>query len=122
MGVVSDCLFSFAVSQDELGRLQEAFDRYSYGSSRIDEITFRNMVLGELFPKVWVPQLYYAMGGSSKGVTYRELLSAVAILIKGSIEERALGKWPPLQHRKRTPADQKAHPGYVLAHSCISCL
>ena len=74
----------------ELEHLQSAFERMSAGHNLMEKEQFINCVLAEVVPRLYLEPFYAAAGVSQKGVTFRELVSIVVLLTRGTLPERAL--------------------------------
>lgn len=76
------------VSEDEFKRLQEAFKRYSSPGGYMSKAIFIRDVFGEGMPQKLGEHLFYAFGGSSKGIGFKELFSGLVLLTKGTQTEK----------------------------------
>ncbi|XP_071945533.1 ubiquitin carboxyl-terminal hydrolase 32-like isoform X2 [Antedon mediterranea] len=76
------------VSDEELKRLRDAFKRYSLPSGFMSRPVFVKDVLGDCVPVKLGEHLYYAFGGTSKGIVFKELLSGLVLLTKGTQIEK----------------------------------
>lgn len=76
------------VNEAELKRLKDAFRRVSTVSGFMTEMLFIREVLWDGVPPKIAQLLYKAFGGTSRGLTFKDLLSGLAVLTKGTREEK----------------------------------
>lgn len=76
------------VSESELKRLRDAFKRASNLSGIITRQAFIKEVLGEFVPLKLAEHIFQACGGTSKGITFKDLLCGLVLLTRGTREER----------------------------------
>uniref|UniRef100_A0A2R5LJ75 Ubiquitin carboxyl-terminal hydrolase 32 n=1 Tax=Ornithodoros turicata TaxID=34597 RepID=A0A2R5LJ75_9ACAR len=76
------------VSESELRRLRDAFKRASNLSGIITRQAFIKEVLGEFVPLKLAEHIFQACGGTSKGITFKDLLCGLVLLTRGSTEEK----------------------------------
>ncbi|XP_071850144.1 ubiquitin carboxyl-terminal hydrolase 32-like isoform X3 [Apostichopus japonicus] len=76
------------VSEDEHKRIQEAFKRYSTPAGYMSKAIFARDVFGEGMPQKLAEHLFYAFGGSSKGIGFKELFCGLVLLTKGTQAEK----------------------------------
>ena len=75
------------VSYSEKRRLQDAFRLSSSASSTLSRNVFTAAVLGECVPITITEQVFNLVGGS-RGVTFRELLTLLVLVTRGTREEK----------------------------------
>lgn len=82
------------VTDPELRRIRDAFKR-SAGTSGIilSKSAFVQDVLGDGVPTVVADWLYAACGGTTKGITFKELLCGLVLLTRGTQEEKIRFLW-----------------------------
>ena len=92
--------FIVSVSETEKRRLQDAFRRSSAANSNISKQVFIQDVLGECVPSSLADQIFSQVGGG-RGVTFRELLTLLVLVTRGTREEKfkcrhqtTVGWWP----------------------------
>lgn len=76
------------VSEAELKRLKEAFKRSSTMSGCMTETLFSREVLLDGVPPKLAQLMFKGFGGSSKGVSFKDLLCGLVVLTKGTREEK----------------------------------
>ncbi|XP_077532279.1 ubiquitin specific protease 32 isoform X2 [Haemaphysalis longicornis] len=76
------------VTESELKRLRDAFKRASNLSGIITRQAFIKEVLGEFVPLKLAEHIFQACGGTSKGITFKDLLCGLVLLTRGTREER----------------------------------
>ncbi|KAK7480047.1 hypothetical protein BaRGS_00028684 [Batillaria attramentaria] len=76
------------VSEAELKRLKEAFKRASTLSGWMTENLFVREVLWDGVPQRLAQLIYKGFGGSSKGLSFKDLLCGLVVLTKGTREEK----------------------------------
>ena len=79
--------FIVSVSETEKRRLQDAFRRSSAANSNISKQVFIQDVLGECVPSSLSDQIFSQVGGG-RGVTFRELLTLLVLVTRGTREEK----------------------------------
>src|SRR5688572_13105735 len=95
-----------SVTESERSRFSEAFKRVATTNSYISKTAFCREVLGELFPNkiaevsmrfilsefaliLFIFQcIFDACGGSGKGIAYKDVVTGLVLLTKGSVEEK----------------------------------
>lgn len=86
------CIIWFAVSDNELRRIREAFKRCAGANgSTLSLEAFVHEVLCDGVPYEVAEWLYQACGGTKRGISFKDLLCGVVVLTKGNIEEKI--KW-----------------------------
>ena len=75
------------VSDSEKRRLQDAFRLSSSASSTLSRNVFTAAVLGECVPITITEQVFNLVGGS-RGVTFKELLTLLVLVTRGTREEK----------------------------------
>ncbi|CAN0056591.1 unnamed protein product [Lampetra planeri] len=75
------------VTDDELKRLRDAFKR-SCGLAYMNQLCFVREVLGEGVPSKVAEVIYNSFGGSSKGLSFKELVVGLVLLTRGRDEEK----------------------------------
>ena len=78
---------NFSVSETEKRRLQDAFRRSSAANSNISKQVFIQDVLGECVPAPLSDQIFTLVGGG-RGVSFRELLTLLVLVTRGTREEK----------------------------------
>ncbi|KAK6636372.1 hypothetical protein RUM43_010032 [Polyplax serrata] len=76
------------VSDSELKRLREAFKKASAGNGYITKSGFVKDVLGDEIPTSIAEILYSSCGGTSKGITFKDLICGLILLTRGTQEEK----------------------------------
>ncbi|XP_059179325.1 ubiquitin carboxyl-terminal hydrolase 32-like isoform X2 [Physella acuta] len=76
------------VSDSESARLREAFRRVTAVNSTMSDTVFVREVLWEGVPMNIAQLIYRGYGGTSKGLSYKDLLCGLVILTKGTREEK----------------------------------
>ncbi|EDO39905.1 predicted protein [Nematostella vectensis] len=76
------------VTEEEMQRLRLAFKRSSGVSGLMPQNMFSREVLGDGVPSKVCEQIYGAIGGTGKGVTFRDLLCGLVLLTRGTREEK----------------------------------
>lgn len=76
------------VTDAELKRLKDAFKRVSTISGFMTENLFMREVLWDGVPPKIAQLLFKAFGGTSRGLTFKELLAGLVVLTKGTKEEK----------------------------------
>lgn len=75
------------VSDSEKRRLHDAFRLSSSSSSTLGKSVFSTAVLGESVPSALTEQVFSLVGGG-RGVTFRELLTLLVLVTRGTREEK----------------------------------
>jgi len=75
------------VTDNEKRRLQDAFRRSSAANNNISKQAFLHDVLGESVPVSLAEQVFNLVGGG-RGVSFRELLTLLVLLTRGTREEK----------------------------------
>ena len=75
------------VSDSEKRRLHDAFRLSSSSSSTLGKGVFSTAVLGESVPTPLTEQVFSLVGGG-RGVTFRELLTLLVLVTRGTREEK----------------------------------
>ncbi|XP_076452524.1 ubiquitin carboxyl-terminal hydrolase 32-like isoform X2 [Babylonia areolata] len=76
------------VSEAELKRLKEAFKRSSTMNGCMTETLFSREVLLDGVPPKLAQLMFKGFGGSTKGVSFKDLLCGLVVLTKGTREEK----------------------------------
>ncbi|XP_052268914.1 ubiquitin carboxyl-terminal hydrolase 32-like isoform X1 [Dreissena polymorpha] len=76
------------VSDAELKRLKDAFKRFSVLGGFITENVFCREVLWDSVPQKVAQLLFKGFGGTSKGISFKDLLAGMVVLTKGTKEEK----------------------------------
>ncbi|CAL8129565.1 unnamed protein product [Orchesella dallaii] len=76
------------ITDAEYRRLYEAFKRVVTQNSHMSKQAFAREVLGDLFPPEIAGDIYLACGGTSKGIQFKDLVTALVLLTKGTQEEK----------------------------------
>lgn len=76
------------VSESELKRLKDAFKRSSNLNGFITRLAFVKEVLGEFVPQKLAEHIFLACGGTSKGITFKDLLCGLVLLTRGEESEK----------------------------------
>ncbi|XP_071486831.1 ubiquitin carboxyl-terminal hydrolase 32-like [Diadema antillarum] len=76
------------VSEDELKRLREAFKRYSTPGGYMSRLIFLKDVMGDAMPQKLGEYLYFAFGGTNKGITFKDLFCGLVLLTRGKQTEK----------------------------------
>lgn len=72
----------------EMKRSKDAFKRVATLGGQMSDIVFCREVLGDGVPAGIANLLYRGFGGTSKGLSLKDLLCGLVILTKGSQEEK----------------------------------
>ncbi|XP_062555918.1 ubiquitin carboxyl-terminal hydrolase 32 isoform X2 [Armigeres subalbatus] len=82
------------VTDPELRRIKDAFKRSAGTSGTVlSKSAFVQDVLGDGVPSVVADWLYAACGGTTKGITFKELLCGLVLLTRGTQEEKIRFLW-----------------------------
>ncbi|XP_021349870.1 ubiquitin carboxyl-terminal hydrolase 32-like isoform X2 [Mizuhopecten yessoensis] len=76
------------IRDNEMKRLKDAFKRVSSFGGMMTETMFTREVLGDGVPDNISQLLYKGFGGTSKGVSFKDLLTGLIIITKGSKEDK----------------------------------
>ncbi|XP_062601497.1 ubiquitin carboxyl-terminal hydrolase 32-like isoform X2 [Saccostrea cucullata] len=76
------------MKETELKRSKDAFKRVATLGGQMSDVVFCREVLGEGVPPGIANLLYRGFGGTSKGLSLKDLLCGLVILTKGSVEEK----------------------------------
>ncbi|GFR09430.1 ubiquitin carboxyl-terminal hydrolase 32 [Trichonephila clavata] len=76
------------VTDAELRRLKDAFKRSANLNCVITKPGFIKDVLGEFVPLKLAEYIFQACGGTSKGITFKDLLSGLVLLTRGEEQEK----------------------------------
>ena len=80
--------YNLTVSSTEFKRLKDAFSKHSTSSGHLQQAVFFSDVLGETVPNSLAELIYSAWGGTSKGISFKELLCGLVLLTNGQQEEK----------------------------------
>uniref|UniRef100_A0A8D8Y4L7 ubiquitinyl hydrolase 1 n=1 Tax=Cacopsylla melanoneura TaxID=428564 RepID=A0A8D8Y4L7_9HEMI len=76
------------VDEADLNRLREAFRRIAPSSSHISQQVFIREVLGPGVPAPIAKSIFSACGGTTKGISFKDLVCGLILLTKGTISEK----------------------------------
>lgn len=81
--------YLFLVTEAELRRIREAFKRSSGANgSLLNKNAFVQEVLCEGTPANIADWLFQACGGTNKGISFKDLISALVLITRGSQDEK----------------------------------
>lgn len=79
----------FLVSDAELRRIKDAFKRSAgTNSSFLSKNAFLQEVLCEGTPANIAEWLFHACGGTNKGINFKDLISALVLITRGTQDEK----------------------------------
>ncbi|KAL7032777.1 hypothetical protein ACKWTF_007398 [Chironomus riparius] len=83
------------ISEFEIRRIKEAFRKAATGSNGnfLSKNAFIDEVLCYHTPEKLADWIYYACGGTSKGINFKDLISALVLLTKGNQDEKIRFLW-----------------------------
>ncbi|XP_047141245.1 ubiquitin carboxyl-terminal hydrolase 32 isoform X2 [Hydra vulgaris] len=76
------------VSHEELQRIENSFKRIAGSNSFISKQVFCSDVLGDSVPIRLAEQIYLVCGGTSKGISYRDVMLILVLITKGTVDEK----------------------------------
>lgn len=77
------------VSETEICRLRQAFRRSAgVGRTHLSRNSFQQDVLTEAVPNDVTDLLYTACGGTTKGISFKDLLCGLVLITKGTDDEK----------------------------------
>ncbi|KAB7505762.1 Ubiquitin carboxyl-terminal hydrolase 32 [Armadillidium nasatum] len=76
------------VTDAELSRIKDAFKRLGTLNGALSKQAFVREVLGDAVSSQLAELIFYACGGSPKGITFRDLFCSLVLLTRGNKEEK----------------------------------
>ncbi|KZS03438.1 Uncharacterized protein APZ42_033875 [Daphnia magna] len=76
------------VNNVELKRLKDTFGKYSTPNGLLQQSIFLSEIIGDTVPNNLADLIYTAWGGTAKGISFKDLLSGLVLLTRGTQDEK----------------------------------